>query len=34
VTAYDAPYPIASIEEHYVPDARRIAAGVRKVLGA
>ena len=34
VTAYDAPYPIASIEEHYVPDAERIAAGVRKVLAA
>ena len=34
VTAYDVPYPIASIEEHYVPDARRIAAGVRKVLSA
>jgi len=34
VTAYDTPYPIASIEEHYIPDAARIAAGVRRVLGA
>jgi len=34
VTAYDTPYPIASVEEHYVPDAQRIAAGVRRVMEA
>ena len=34
VAAYDTPYPIASIEAHYVPSAERIAAGVRRVLGA
>jgi pyruvate dehydrogenase E1 component beta subunit len=33
VTAYDTPYPIASIEEHYIPSAERVLAGVRKVVG-
>ena len=34
VTAYDTPYPIASIEEHYVPSAERILAGIRAALEA
>jgi pyruvate dehydrogenase E1 component beta subunit len=34
VTAYDTPYPIASIEEHYVPSAERVLAGVRAALEA
>jgi pyruvate dehydrogenase E1 component beta subunit len=34
VTAYDTPYPIASIEEHYIPSAERILAGIRAVLEA
>jgi pyruvate dehydrogenase E1 component beta subunit len=32
VTAYDTPYPIASIEEHYIPSAERILAGIRTAL--
>jgi pyruvate dehydrogenase E1 component beta subunit len=31
VTAYDSPYPIASIEELYLPSAERILAAVRHV---
>ena len=34
VTAYDTPYPIASLEEHYVPSAERVLAGVRRVVDA
>jgi len=34
VTAYDTPYPIASIEEHYVPSAERVLAGIRAALEA
>ena len=34
VTAYDTPYPIASIEEHYVPSAERVLAGIRTALEA
>jgi pyruvate dehydrogenase E1 component beta subunit len=33
VTAYDTPYPIASIERLYVPDAERVLAAVRRVAG-
>jgi pyruvate dehydrogenase E1 component beta subunit len=32
VTAYDTPYPIASIEEHYVPSAERVLNGIRSAL--
>src|SRR5262249_52312035 len=32
VTAYDTPYPIASIEEHYLPSAERVLAGIRTAL--
>lgn len=31
VTAYDTPYPIASIEEFYVPSPERVLAGIRLV---
>jgi pyruvate dehydrogenase E1 component beta subunit len=34
VTAYDTPYPIASVEEHYVPSAERVLAGIRAALEA
>ena len=34
VTAYDTPYPIASIEEHYIPSAERVLAGIREVVEA
>jgi pyruvate dehydrogenase E1 component beta subunit len=34
VTAYDTPYPIASVEEYYVPSAERVLAGVRAALEA
>jgi pyruvate dehydrogenase E1 component beta subunit len=34
VTAYDTPYPIASVEEHYVPSAERVLAGIRTALEA
>jgi len=34
VTAYDTPYPIASLEEYYVPSAERVLAGVRRVVDA
>lgn len=33
VAAYDTPYPIASIEEHYIPSAERVLAAVRRVAG-
>jgi pyruvate dehydrogenase E1 component beta subunit len=32
VTAYDSPYPIASIEEFYIPSAERVLAGIRSVV--
>jgi pyruvate dehydrogenase E1 component beta subunit len=32
VTAYDTPYPIASIEEHYIPSAERVLAHIRRTL--
>jgi pyruvate dehydrogenase E1 component beta subunit len=34
VTAYDTPYPIASIEEYYIPTAERVLAGIRQVAEA
>jgi pyruvate dehydrogenase E1 component beta subunit len=34
VTAPDTPYPIASIEEFYVPSVQRVLAGVRAVIEA
>jgi pyruvate dehydrogenase E1 component beta subunit len=33
VTAPDTPYPIASIEEYYVPSAERVLAAIRTVAG-
>jgi pyruvate dehydrogenase E1 component beta subunit len=32
VTAYDTPYPIAGIEEQYIPSAERVAAEIRLVM--
>jgi pyruvate dehydrogenase E1 component beta subunit len=32
VTAPDTPYPIAGVEEHYVPDAQRVLAAVRAAM--
>ena len=32
VSGYDTPYPYSVLEDFYVPDAERIAAGVRRVL--
>ena len=32
VTGWDAPYPPASLEQHYLPSVQRIAEGVRKVV--
>ena len=32
VAGYDTPYPYSVLEDFYVPDAERIAAGVRRVL--
>ena len=32
VAAYDTPYPIASVEELYVPSVERVLAGVRAVM--
>lgn len=32
VTAYDTPYPIASVEDRYVPSAERVLDGIRAVL--
>ncbi len=34
VTAPDTPYPIASVEEFYVPSVERVLAGVRAVIEA
>jgi pyruvate dehydrogenase E1 component beta subunit len=34
VTAPDTPYPIASVEEFYVPSVERVVAGVRAVIEA
>jgi pyruvate dehydrogenase E1 component beta subunit len=34
VTAPDTPYPIASIEEFYIPSVQRVLAGVRAVIEA
>ncbi len=34
VAAYDTPYPIASVEEFYVPSVERVLAGVRAVIEA
>jgi pyruvate dehydrogenase E1 component beta subunit len=34
VTAYDTPYPIASIEQHYVPSEERVLGGIRRVMEA
>jgi pyruvate dehydrogenase E1 component beta subunit len=34
VTAPDTPYPIAGIEEHYVPDARRVLEAVKQAVEA
>jgi pyruvate dehydrogenase E1 component beta subunit len=34
VTAWDTPYPIAAIEEHYVPDAERVLAAVVAAMEA
>jgi pyruvate dehydrogenase E1 component beta subunit len=34
VTAPDTPYPIASVEEFYVPSVERVLAGVRAVMEA
>jgi pyruvate dehydrogenase E1 component beta subunit len=34
VTAHDTPYPIASIEQHYVPSEERVLAGIRRVMEA
>jgi pyruvate dehydrogenase E1 component beta subunit len=33
VTAYDTPYPIASIEQLYIPSAERVLAGIRRTVG-
>jgi pyruvate dehydrogenase E1 component beta subunit len=33
VTAYDTPYPIASIEQLYIPSAERVLAGIRCTVG-
>ena len=32
VTAPDTPYPLAGIEDYYVPDAARIAAAARDLI--
>src|SRR5437588_195233 len=34
VTAPDTPYPIAGIEEHYVPDAGRVMQAIKKAMEA
>jgi pyruvate dehydrogenase E1 component beta subunit len=34
VTAYDTPYPIASVEAFYVPSAERVLAAIRRVIEA
>ena len=33
VTAYDTPYPIASVEEHYLPSIERVKHAIRRVAG-
>jgi len=33
VTAYDTPYPIASIEQLYIPSAERVLDGIRRCAG-
>lgn len=32
VTAYDTPYPMAALEEQYLPDAARVLAAVRRTV--
>ena len=32
VAGYDIPYPPATLEEHYVPSAERIARAVRRTV--
>lgn len=32
VSGYDAPYPVAQLEDRYVPSVARVAAGCRRVL--
>jgi pyruvate dehydrogenase E1 component beta subunit len=34
VAAYDTPYPIASVEELYLPSVERVLAGIRRVMEA
>jgi pyruvate dehydrogenase E1 component beta subunit len=34
VTAYDTPYPIAAVEEQYLPDAQRVLAAIRTATQA
>jgi pyruvate dehydrogenase E1 component beta subunit len=34
VTGFDAPYPAAALEEHYVPSAERVLAAVQRTLDA
>lgn len=33
VASFDVPYPLFARENAYLPDAERIAAGMKKVLG-
>lgn len=33
VTAYDTPYPMAALEERYLPDVARVLAAVRRTAG-
>ena len=32
VTGYDAPYPLARLEDHYLPDADDVEAGIREAV--
>jgi pyruvate dehydrogenase E1 component beta subunit len=32
VSGFDTPYPPGMLEEHWVPDSRRVAAAVRRTL--
>jgi pyruvate dehydrogenase E1 component beta subunit len=34
VTAPDAPYPLAGVEQHYIPDVSRVVAAAREVVQA
>jgi len=34
VAGYDTPYPVAMLEDHYVPDVDRVVAAVRRTLEA